>query len=89
MGYKYDEKNDEWVTTKEWNERQLTAVGVAILTALCALILPARILKWIFGYGFMPEFTVWQMTTDVCISVPIYIVIVGIIVAMMVKKTSN
>ena len=87
MGYKFDENNNEWVTTEEWNQRNLALVGTGILMCLCALILPARILKFVFGYGFMPdEFSVWQMTTDVCISVPIYLVIIVILVAFFGQK---
>lgn len=87
MGWKYDGDEKEWVTTDEYNKREsMRGLGCIILIAAFTLpILPARILKWILGYGFLPKIGFGQYFTDLLISVPIYLVI-GLVVVLILGR---
>lgn len=89
MGWKYDEDRKEWITTEEWNDRAMAqtigqlgciAIACAAFAVVFAPILPARMLKWAFGYGFWPdEWSFWQFTGDLCLSLPFYAMLIALI----------
>ena len=85
MGWKYDKNTEEWITTEEYNSRQLgwVLVVVALVAIIIGPILPARLLKWLFGHGFWPSpWSLWQYFIDLLISLPIYAVIAGAVLAI-------
>lgn len=99
MGYKYDDDNKEWVTTEEWNDRERDKGEIAIKLivgsiAVCLVgfiaILPARILKWMCGYDFLPDrLSFWQIAGDLCISSPLFLGIIVWILLSFAKSSTD
>jgi uncharacterized membrane protein len=94
MGWKFDEDVKEWITTSEWENRQAHKVLLLLLLLLIAVvallpILPARLLKWLFGYGFWPDWGLLQYATDLCMSAPCFIATIGLIVFLLWPRDSK
>ena len=94
MGWKFDDDVKEWVSTGEWETRQAHKAVLLLLLLLIPVvalvpILPARLVKWVFGYGFWPDWGWTQYGADLCMSAPCFLAVVGLVAFLVWPRNSN